>query len=87
MAFEMRGLQGQLKYGYQPAAQIGSWVFSDGNIEAAISEKNPLWIESRPLSLWLDIGSKYWVWRQVEVISIGETLACRVSGSPEIRGA
>lgn len=87
MTFEMRGLQGQLKYGYQQAARLGPWLFVDGRVEAAIFEKHPLWFDLRPLGLWLDVGRKYWVWRETEILSVDGMLTCRVSGNPEVRGA
>ena len=87
MALSMRGLDGQLRYGYQVVAQLSAWSLEDARVEATARNVNEVWMGESPLSLWLTVGRRAWVWREVEVASAGPPLVVRVVGSPEVRDA
>lgn len=85
--FRMRGVTGEVRYGYQPAARLGTWTMENDRLDASVAERNEVWLDSAgPFSLWLHIGpKKAWVWRDISVITTAGAFACRVSGKPEVR--
>ena len=86
MALTMRGSSAVVKYGYQVAARIGAWSFEHDRMDGKAIEINSVWIAETPLSLWLTIGERAWVWRDVSVVNLDPAqFAVRVSGSPEVR--
>lgn len=86
MSLSMRGLVGEVRYGYQLAAQLGSWRLEDNRLEATTSYQNDMWLNHGALTLKLGIGAKVWVWRDVELFS-AEPFTLRLNGSPEVREA
>ena len=86
MGMSMRGQLGELRYGYQLAAQLSSWQLNADRLDATVGYKNDMWLENGVLTLTLTLGRKVWVWREVEVIST-EPLSLRVIGSPEVEDA
>lgn len=86
----MRGASGELRRGYQVAAQLGPWTMDEtGQVQVDRTEVDSYWMDQAgpALQLWLRVGQRAWVWRTVEVLD-GET--CRVlkaGGSPSVRDA
>jgi hypothetical protein len=86
--FTMRGKGGELKRGYQVAAQIGSWTWDGGGCVTAPSPTiNAFWLsqDEPSLSLHIDVGSQTWVWRDVKLVQSDQQLVIAVTGKPERR--
>jgi hypothetical protein len=84
----MRGARGELKKGYQVAAHLSRWTVTKDRVEATVGTVNDFLIQqSGPFDLWLQIGTRQWVWRAVEILELGSTIAIRIVGSPESRAA
>lgn len=86
MSLRMRGISGELRKGYQVAAQLGPWSMDGGRVEAATVVVDKFWIDSPGgWALSLRLGKKSWVWRQVDVLDVGPPMVLRVAGSPTVR--
>lgn len=83
--FECVGISGELRHGYQVAARFGKWTLTTkddaGIVSVSDLEPDAYWFDQQPQSLRLDIGSRVWVWREIE--QIGPT-QFRVLGEPEV---
>jgi hypothetical protein len=84
MSLSMRGQSGEVRYGYQLAAQLGPWQLSDNRLETSTTYQNDMWLTVGALTLRLNVGEKLWVWRDIEVLSI-EPFILRLPGSPEVK--
>lgn len=88
MSLRMRGVAGELRRGYQVAADLGPWTMDEsGRVEATPITVDAYWIENAAggLALWLRVGKKAWVWRDVVMETAGPPIVVRVAGSPTIR--
>jgi hypothetical protein len=86
MSMSMRGAVGEVRYGYQLAAQLSSWQLDNDRVRADVPYRNDMWLDTGTLTLKLSVGAKVWVWREVEMLS-SEPFILRVIGSPEVRDA
>lgn len=86
MALSMRGQVGELRCGYQVVARLGPWTSDGARVEAGVQAVDEFWLDGR-LSLWLTVGRKAWVWRDVQLQELGPPLVARVTGTPEVRDA
>jgi hypothetical protein len=84
MPISMRGQRGELRNGYQVAAQLRAWSLDSGQVLTS-GIVDEFWAAG-DLSLWLIVGRRAWVWRQAELAGReGDQLRIRVTGSPEVR--
>lgn len=69
------GIGGELRCGYQVAAQLAAWELLDANpgwrVQAVYASQNEYWLTQRPLTLTLVIGGYTWTWDGVEPESDG----------------
>ena len=66
------------------AARLGAWTLENNRVDAPVSDINELYIDSA-LDLWLNVGAKAWVWKNVQIIATSPAVAVRLSGNPEVR--
>lgn len=87
MAVNVRGVSGQLKYGYQTVARLTAWhLNNDGRLEAEVSDVNEHWANSDgPFTVALTVGKKQWIWQHVELVHTTPALVAVLPGSPVIR--
>lgn len=87
---ELKGRSGTLLAGGREAAKLRNWTVDHAKngsvIRATVEPVNPFWLEHCPrFDVVLQVGSRSWRWRQVEV-TINQTLMrCRVKDKPEVR--
>ena len=87
------GGRGELRAGYQVAAQLGTWNlgfptehFSDGcwTLTAEMLARDVFWLHhAGELGLWLDMGKTWWVWRSVSVECGMTTVTVSGAGGPQ----
>jgi hypothetical protein len=82
------GVSGELRHGYQVAARFGAWTLTLAERTAKTmlvtvknEERDAYWGNEWPQSLRLQVGSRLWVWPDVERI---DDTHYRVVGDPEI---
>jgi hypothetical protein len=87
MAVQVRGVSGQLKFGYQIVARLHAWhLNNDGRLEAEVSDVNRHWADSGgPFSVVLTVGKKQWIWKDVQLAHLEPSLVAVLPGSPSIR--
>jgi hypothetical protein len=83
----MRGTAGEVRVGYQMAAQLGRWSLDeDGFVEADTRRREDFWLDqANTVSVWLAVGRKFWVWSSARIVRLEEPLQLQVDGSPEVR--
>ncbi len=82
----MNGMHGELRVGNKVAAQLGEWHMNDGGrVEAHPLEVNDFWLNNGKHSLWLWLGTRAWVWNNVEIVDGGSPFIVHVAGSPVVR--
>lgn len=87
MSLASKGARGELRYGYHVAAQLSAWSVDErGRVDATASDINAYWIDQDELALWLRVGSRWWVWRAIQLRQC-DASACvvQVEGSPETK--
>ena len=95
MALRVSGLRGQLRVGYQVAAELGPWRLALApqlprtyTVDAIVDQISAYWIAERPLVLALEVGRDMWVWAHVDPSIGGDTVTAVVCGAPTVvRGA
>ena len=84
----VKGVEGEVRYGYQRAATLTSWTLTEvinrsWRLDGGIKDKNELYLQQTPLTVVLQIGSKRWIWA-VDRMDINETRATFFfNGDPE----
>ena len=89
------GLSGQLRVGYQVAAELGPWRLElapqlprQYEVHARVYRTDAYWLSERPMTLTLDVGSDVWAWAVAEPEVGGHELMAIATGTPAIwRGA
>ena len=88
MPISMKGRTGELRCGYQVAAQLGAWEWSpqgvdDGVVDTALTSVDEFWLEQEPLTLALPMGRQQWIWEGVKVVREGTSRArVHLTGKP-----
>lgn len=64
------GNAGELRVGYQVAAQLGPWEITPSGLSsyrftATVLHEHAYWFTKRPLDLVLGLGGTEWAWRGV----------------------
>lgn len=85
------GTGGQLRVGYQVAAEVGRWTISASGyqpqisftIEARLTDRNEYWINQSPIALSLRMGNRKWTWENVTISGYMKIIG-ELSGSPFI---
>ncbi len=83
----LRGKSGELRAGYQQAAQLGRWTArrdADGGwtVEAKPEHIHNYWIAYDSLEALLQVGTVRWRWRSVEILD-RDAMLFRVTGESE----
>ena len=88
------GQGGELRVGYQQAAQLGPWVLETSaspalpalrfTIEAPVSSVDQFWVTQAPMTLDLRFGRFHWVWDEVRPELVNGHVSVRVFGKPLI---
>lgn len=89
MAFVMRGQVGDIRRGYQVAAEFATWTLSrDGpewSLEAQLKNVNAYRLSrGGPFDLCLHVGGHTWRWRGVEPQISESALTAQGRESPEV---
>lgn len=89
MAFNAKGLSGEVLIGGRKAVKLGRWELNSvggGFIcEAAATETDDYLMQMpSPRVLRLSVGSKIWIWRNVTVGGAGDQLTISGSGRMKI---
>lgn len=83
-AFRASGGSGDVRYGYQTVARLERWTMQGDRIDATAADVNAFWIDrDGPFAVRLAMGSKYWVWRDAQIVS-ADPFVMRVNGSPAV---
>lgn len=89
MALQMRGVTGELKFGYQRVARLQDWhIASDGRLTATPADVNTFWAAqgSGQLSVALRVGTRQWIWSTCTVDRLdAERVEIVLHGSPQAR--
>lgn len=85
------GPSGELRYGYQIAAQIGPWVITAASsggfaFSAPTLASDEVWLAQRPLDLVLAIGQTEWIWRAVAPDLMDGRLVIPLTHRPDVVG-
>ena len=91
MGVHVEGHRGELRVGYQVAAELGKWKLDleptlprQYAVVADVVATSDYWMAERPLALRLDVGADVWTWRQVEPVIDINRLTVTVAGVPAI---
>jgi hypothetical protein len=92
---QVTGLRGELRVGYQVAAELGPWRLALApqlprryTVRAAIVAVSAYWLHQQPLTLALEVGPDVWSWPVAEPGPLGQQVETIVTGAPTIeRGA
>lgn len=89
-----KGASGRLLVGYQVAAELGAWTYTnreaalgmgEWSVGAAVVRADPFWLESDgPKVLELDFGEKRLRWPAVRADVADTTVAITGVGPPEV---
>lgn len=92
-ALSAKGTSGELRHGYHVAATFGEWSLSvhresptttaDAIVTVSKLEPDGYWFSEQPQCMRLRIGSREWVWRDVDVERLDDA-RYRVVGDPEV---
>jgi hypothetical protein len=86
-ALKMTGTSGELRVGYQVAAQLSRWTLDGDMVSTEGTKLDSFWIEMGATpGLRLRVGRSWWAWAQVAVVG-HDPLVVRVLGSPTKRSA
>lgn len=93
----MRGPAGEIRVGYQVAAQFGAWEIAPKIVagpdvllfKAAVKSVDQYWFTQEPLALTVRVGRTRWTWEgeAVTVVRDGSTLHADLKGKPRIEAA
>jgi hypothetical protein len=91
-ALSAKGTSGELRHGYHVAGTFGEWTLTvhresptttaDAIVTVSKFEPNGYWFDQQPQGMRLEIGSRVWVWREVERL---DDTRYRVLGDPEVQ--
>ena len=91
MGVHVEGYRGELRVGYQVAAELGKWKLDleptlprRYAVAADVLATSDYWLSERPLMLRLDVGADVWTWQPVEPVVDGGKLTVAVTGVPAI---
>lgn len=66
------GIGGELRFGYQVAAEIGAWAIEPQGasfaLSAALRQEHAVWIRERPLDVAVRLGPVTWKWKDVDPV-------------------
>jgi len=86
------GHAGELRVGYQVAAQLGTWSMELAHrplvaeISARVLTRHAYWCEERPMDLIVAVGLSQWTWRDVSPAFDGpDRCRVRLMGKPHIQ--
>lgn len=89
MALRASGTSGELRKGHQVAARLSHWTLEAGTdtqrVDGTAEKIDAYWIDQSGLSLHLEVGSRQWVWRDIELLSQVNPIAVRLKGLPDER--
>ncbi len=84
------GLSGELRYGYETAARLGTWAIeSDGTafrFSAVVTQAHELWALRRPLTLVLALGNFEWSWTGLDPAIAGARAEVVLTRRPDMTG-
>jgi hypothetical protein len=89
--FEARGMYGELRAVYQPAAWLGFWslraeqeAMSSLTCEviADVRDRDAYWVTAPPFALYLEIGGHIWSWPLVKSFWHEDTVRILAPGRP-----
>jgi hypothetical protein len=90
-ALTARGTSGELRHGYHVAGTFAEWTLTvhresasttaDAVVSVSKIEADGYWFDQQPQGMRLHIGSRVWVWREVERL---DDTRYRVVGDPEV---
>lgn len=85
----MRGPTGEIRYGYQVAAKLGSWELTPKTDDAMFFTATAVavddyWITQEPLVLALRFSRSQWLWTGIVAIRDGRYIHTTVTGKPII---
>ena len=84
------GTSGEVRYGYQVALRLGSWVIEAErdrpvfNFTASIADTDEVWAMHTPLDLVLALGPFEWIWRDIPVNIAGGKVTIELLRRPDI---
>ena len=85
------GHSGELRVGYQRAAELGTWSIvleprlpRAYTFTATVQSEHGFWNTQRPLDLVLAVGQTEWAWRNVEPCRTGDTITIELHERPEV---
>lgn len=85
------GLSGELRHGYQQAAELGPWVIKDEGpafvFRAPVTRYNAVWMARKPLDLSLTLGGLTWTWNNVAAVVSGDVVKVELTRKPDVSGA
>ena len=87
---EIKGIAGTLLAGGRIAARLRDWTIehleTGSMIRAAVESVIPFWLEhSSHFDVVLQVGSRTWRWRRIEVLIDQGRMKAQVEGNPEVR--
>jgi len=87
---KLQGASGTLLAGGREAARLLNWTMEHlevgSVIRATVEPVNPFWLDHCPrFDLLLNIGSRTWRWRGIEVLIDQGQMKAQVGGRPEVR--
>lgn len=87
------GRSGELRHGYQKAADIGRWQMAQAVrfpptfvFVGTLDQTNEYWIRERPLDLVVSLGSTEWQWKNVTPIIDGARIEIELTRRPDVVG-
>lgn len=79
----VKGVEGEIRCGYQTAAKLGKWELQQPIVEAEPVTVSKFWMSQTPLHLHLKVGKRTWRWHNVELVENGHRIRVRVHGAPK----
>lgn len=88
MAVVMSGVEGSLRFGHQPAAEVTSWTLAVGNgrydLACEFEVVSEHWLSQRPLTVSLVLGGTRMEWGGVLVAVDGRRAKATLLGMPAL---
>ena len=86
------GVGGWVRVGYQTAATVGAWTLTRLRSQpeqayeatASLTSMDAFWSQQRPCTLELMVGSRAWVWANIEPLWTAQSLTVTLTGGPVI---
>ena len=86
------GHKGKAKVGFQSAVQFADWTLTTdevlgvrATVVGAVQEIDKYWVTQPITKVGFWMGESWWVWSEVELVSIDSNVMFRVTGNPETR--